>query len=142
MSQKKRTALIENIKALGFPDEGAFCAVAIEDFFDGNEDPGSIGCNLENHPGLDAFKRQLQRTREAPGVCGVYVGVCEIEEDDPDMWPFAERVYVVADAPAARIADLVRELEPDEVRPVPDDEEIVNRPSVPPNHRMYAIWWD
>src|SRR5262245_27366125 len=33
--------------------------VAIERFFDGNDDLGSIGCNLMPHPGVEAFRDVL-----------------------------------------------------------------------------------
>jgi hypothetical protein len=31
--------------------------VSIDRFFDGNDDEGSIGCNLMKHPGVDTFRR-------------------------------------------------------------------------------------
>ena len=36
--------------------------VPIERFFDGNDDLGSIGCNLMAHPGMDVFREALTKT--------------------------------------------------------------------------------
>ena len=33
--------------------------IPVEEFFDGNDDLGSIGCNLDPHPGVDAFRNFL-----------------------------------------------------------------------------------
>src|SRR4051812_20945450 len=42
--------------------------VSIERFFDGNEDSGSIGCNLTDHPGIDSFRDALTGLLRRPDV--------------------------------------------------------------------------
>jgi hypothetical protein len=34
--------------------------ISIAAFFDGNDDPGSIGCNLSDHPGIQTFRYVLE----------------------------------------------------------------------------------
>ena len=49
-----RERLILRIKALGLPSyEGPRPLVSLEEYFDGNDDLGSIGCNLSDHPGVE-----------------------------------------------------------------------------------------
>ncbi len=45
--------------------------VSLELFFEGNDDPGSIGCNLTDHPGVDRFYAVLRGIRDRPDVHGV-----------------------------------------------------------------------
>jgi hypothetical protein len=49
---QKRRRLLETIASQP-PDEAL---VTIDQFFDGNDDLGSIGCNLAPHPGLHVFR--------------------------------------------------------------------------------------
>jgi hypothetical protein len=65
--------------------------VSLELFFDGNDDPGSIGCNLPDHPGLADFYSVLRSIRDRPEVDGVWVGISELM--GPNEWPFTRRRY-------------------------------------------------
>ena len=54
MDLKKRAALINKIKSIALPETtDKTPVVSIEEFFEGNDDLGSIGCNLYEHPGTD-----------------------------------------------------------------------------------------
>ena len=46
--------------------------VPIDRFFAGNDDLGSIGCNLDPHPGIDRFRQVLTGllARPAAGAAG------------------------------------------------------------------------
>src|SRR5579862_306607 len=64
-----RQKLIAKIKAQ--PTAGydkPFPVVSLEDFFTGNKDLGSIGCNIEEHPGLRKFYAVLCAIRQRPEV--------------------------------------------------------------------------
>ena len=74
--------------------------VSLELFFDGNEDPASIGCNLSDHPGPARFYEVLSTIRDRPEVHSVWVGVSDVIE--PDDWPFSDHVYVVTTASPVR----------------------------------------
>src|SRR5262245_38111426 len=66
---------------------GAEPVVDLELFFDGNDDPGSIGCNLIDHPGPAHFYAVLRSIRDRPDVHGVWIGISEVMA--PDEWPFS-----------------------------------------------------
>ena len=54
----KRDELIQRIQAQPEHQEGR-ALVTLAEFFEGNDDLGSIGCNLTDHPGLDHFRQVL-----------------------------------------------------------------------------------
>jgi|SRR6185436_3172019 len=40
--------------------------IAVAAFFDGNDDPASIGCNLSDHPGIQTFRCVLETVGSRP----------------------------------------------------------------------------
>src|SRR5688500_20181603 len=78
--------------------------VAAEWFFDGNDDLGSIGCNLDEHPGVGAFHDVFAGLLCRPDVQAVYAQISELDPGD-GCWPFTDTVLVVG----AISADELRE---------------------------------
>jgi hypothetical protein len=68
--------------------------VPIARFFDGNDDTGSIGCNLAPHPGVDAFRDVLVGLLGRPDVQAVYAQISELDPGE-GCWPFTDTVLVV-----------------------------------------------
>ncbi|MGD1097771.1 MAG: hypothetical protein ABSB35_38005 [Bryobacteraceae bacterium] len=84
-----RSTLIRKIQAQGSPASGARPpVVSLEDFFVGNLDHGSIGCNLRNSPGPEAFFGALRSIRGNESVQDVLVEVNEVIEGDTENGPF------------------------------------------------------
>jgi hypothetical protein len=115
--------------------------VPIERFFEGNDDPASIGCNLPKHPGVQAFRDTLTGLLRQPGVQGVYAQIFEADPGE-EYWPFCDTVLVVGSIPATDLRTAVKALKPDEV-------DAVERDDVPPvvaerhgTSPVLAIWWD
>jgi hypothetical protein len=115
--------------------------VSLEMFFDGNDDEGSIGCNLTVHPGPERFYAILRDIRDRADVFAVWVGISEVMDDN--QWPFSDHVYVVTTATASEVAAWARELQPDEpttewwtgqppARPIP----------IPTGATLVTLWWD
>lgn len=72
-----RTNLIAKIKAQGLPSaDRPLPIVSLEDFFTGNNEYGSIGCNLADHPGPQLFFKVLKeiRARSTVQVLGTVSG--------------------------------------------------------------------
>jgi hypothetical protein len=122
-------------------DCGPEPVVDLELFFDGNDDLGSIGCNLADHPGPAHFYTVFRSIRDRADVHGVWVGISEVMS--PAEWPFTDHVYIVSTAPAADVATWAATLQPDEpgddwwnavppLRPI----------AIPPNARLVALRWD
>jgi hypothetical protein len=114
--------------------------VSVERFFDGNDDPGSIGCNLIEHPGVDAFRDVLTGLLRRPDVQAVYAQISELDPGE-DCWPFADTVLVVGAIPPDELRSAVSTLEPDEVAAA---EDFGVSPSIAKRHGspVLAAWWD
>ena len=138
-----RRALIEKIRKVGLPLSGeSLPVVSLEDFFVGNEDYGSIGCNLSEHPGPQFFFDKLKEIRNRDSVQDVLVEISEVEEGDESMWPFSDRIYILSSAAKEEIAAWVASLMPDEIE---EGFAYGEPPSAPPLGKdvgVYGVWWD
>ncbi len=143
MDLNRRHELIQCVRQQGLPAPGRpLPVVSLEEFFTGNDDLGSIGCNLNDHPGIEKFFSTLRAIREKHEVQDVLVEIYEVEERDESIWPFSERVYILTDATRDDLEGWISELQPDEVtegyaRGVPSA-----APQLGSKMRVYAVWWD
>jgi len=135
MDNAKCAALKVELASLPDPQ-----VVSVEKFFDGNDDLGSIGCNLLEHPGMNVFRDVLSSLLRRPDVQAVYV---QISESDPgeDCWAFADTVLVAGTIPAEELREVVSVLEPDEISSAEDfgvSPSLVDRHDSP----VLTVWWD
>lgn len=136
-----RDRLIAKIVAQNAEGEVHETVVSLEDFFTGNDDRGSIGCNLgEQQPAIGEFYRKLREIRSRPNVQDVLVRIYEY--DDPTSWPFTDTVYIISSAPLREVKDWVAPLLPDEVYA----EWMYGKPPAAPEPKPgmipYSVWWD
>jgi hypothetical protein len=136
MDQARCAALKQELSGMPEPQ-----AIPIERFFDGNDDPASIGCNLAKHPGVQAFRDVLTGLLRRPDVEGVYAQIFEVDPGE-EYWPFCDTVLVVGSIPATDLRTAVRALKPDEVH-------VMEREDVPEivaqrygSAPVLAVWWD
>lgn len=138
----QRLQLIRKIGAQKVPEaRGVLPVVRLEDFFDGNSDCGSIGCNLTDHPGPQAFFDVLRKVRDDVTVQDVLIEINEVV-DDPHTWPFSDRVYILSSAAIEDIQAWLRPLRPDEVTEGWAYEKPPAAPAPNPGVKVYAAWWD
>ncbi len=116
-------------------------ALTIDEFFTGNTDLGSIGCNLSPHPGLEKFEATFRSILAHDNVSDVRLPVTEFI--DGLDWPFVEKVIVVTSAASQDIFSHCKTLQPDE-HWVAGDKELAgfDGVSVPQGHKAVVIWWD
>src|SRR4051812_20194485 len=88
--------------------------VSIERFFDGNDDLGSIGCNLTEHPGMDVFRDILTGLLRHRSVEAVYAQVAELDPGE-GCWAFTDTVFVIGKISADELRVAVSVLQPDTV---------------------------
>lgn len=68
--------------------------LTLEEFFEGNEEAGSIGCNLDSYPEPSEFFSLLTGIRSKPEVSDVRVQITCL--DDPwKQWPFSDTVWII-----------------------------------------------
>ncbi|MEX1233185.1 MAG: hypothetical protein WEB58_23240 [Planctomycetaceae bacterium] len=139
MTDRKR--LIAKIDAQSSPGKLREIVVSLEDFFVGNNDPGSIGVNLgQDQPPIVEFHRVLSEIRAKPNVQDVLVRIYDY--DDPTSWPYTDTVYIISSAPLATVQEWVNPLLPDEVHA----EWMYGKPPAAPEIQSgmtpYSVWWD
>jgi hypothetical protein len=114
--------------------------VSLEEFFTGNEDLGSIGCNLTRHPGMQSFYAELKTIRSRPDVQGVFVAIHETDADT--IWPFSECVYILTSAPTKEVSRWMQKLEPSEISEGWLYKQPSDAPKLKDGIRPVSCWWD
>jgi hypothetical protein len=115
--------------------------LTLEEFFEGNDDHGSIGCNLIDSIHPREFFEVFRRLRDRPDVADVLV---EIRSwDDPADWPFTDTVWVITSlTPEVVQQQLGERLQPDEVTLGWPSCYPVESIDVPPAMHPIRVWWD
>jgi hypothetical protein len=132
MDQIKRNRLVTDLAAKPEPQ-----IVPIEVFFDGNDDLGSIGCNLLEHPGIETFRATFARIAAREDVEAIYAQIAELDPGE-ESWPFTDTVLVVGTIPPEELASELTALEPDEV----GTGEGFSIPSLGHPSPVLVAWWD
>jgi hypothetical protein len=133
----KRSALIRTIQSQPEFAEGR-ALVTIAEFFDGNDDLGSIGCNLSEHPGLDHFKKILSDLEKRSEVEQVWMQIYDLEEGE---WPFSENILIVGEIPLSDVRRLSESLQPSEISDLQVDW-TPTRAKTLHGRRYINLWWD
>jgi hypothetical protein len=127
--------------AMSEPQEPSPVA-SLEDFFEGNRDEGSIGCNLSEHPGIERFYEVLKEIRARDDVQDVLIEISQVEEEFDDMWPFSETVYIMTSADASEVKEWMEPLGPSEIF----EGWGYGKPSAAPELKWGMVvrgaWWD
>lgn len=141
MDKEKRNQLVGTAKARGYLDMGSpRVLVTRQEFFEGNDDEGSIGCNLSEHPGVAAFDAAFRQIEGMDGVAGVYFAITEIDEIYDTIWPFTDTACIVTTLAASAFEALLRPLEPSDLSKC--TEAFANPPKIPAGYQIIQAWWD
>jgi hypothetical protein len=116
--------------------------VSLEEFFTGNDDEGSIGCNLAKHPGIEVFFQTLRQIRAMPNVQDVLIEITDLQEDDVSLWPFCDTIYILADATQDEVEAWLERLCPDEAPEGDVDNRIAATGELQPGMKVFVAWWD
>ncbi len=135
MDTSKRNHLIEKLSGQPEPQ-----LVPIAEFFDGNDDVGSIGCNLIEHPGINVFQTIFAQVALRPDVTAIYAQIAELDPGEGSC-PFSDTVLVVGSISDDELKALLAPLEPDEIGQAEDFGISDMRPETR-NDRILVAWWD
>lgn len=135
MDQEKSDVLKRELESQPEPQ-----LVSIDRFFDGNDDEGSIGCNLVPHPGIELFRKQLLGLLKRPDVTAVHALITEVDPGD-DAWPFSDTVVVTGGIAPEALRTAIADLQPDEVGPA-DPDAIGTTLSQSESSSALVAWWD
>src|SRR5204862_5889798 len=114
MDLERRKKLVEKIKATSSkPSRHPGPTVTLEEFVEGNDDSGSIGCNLVPTLSPANFYRILKEIRSRKDVQDVFVEIRDME-DTEGIWPFSDTVFVLTSADPEELKKWLKTLSPDE----------------------------
>jgi hypothetical protein len=135
----KRSILLKKIKERGFPKNEVF--VSIDEFFEGNNDDGSIGANIyPDPPSLADFYNTLKEIKKDSRTDELLVRIADIDDTE---WFYTDMIYISGRYKSAEIKKLFKLLRPDEVyEGMMYDEEPSNIPQLKPGSKAYSVWWD
>lgn len=133
--------ITERVNRLGHPDDPDTPRplVTVDEFFVGNSEIGSIGCNLASTPSPEGFYALFQAIARRPEVQDIRV---QITAFDVPEWPFSDTVYIMTSAAPGEVASwFPTELKPDETWSGFADE-TYEPYAVPAGVQPIACWWD
>lgn len=129
--------LLDKIKKAGFPGTEVF--VSVTEFFDGNDDGGSIGANIyPDPPSLTQFYETLLSIKKLNKTEDLLVRISDTGDGE---WFCTDAVYFFGDFQLHEVKQLFVALKPDEVY-----EGLMY--GMPGNYtrlgmaKAYSIWWD
>lgn len=140
MNHKKR--IFERINQVGdfYAENTPTPLLTLEEFFEGNDIVGSIGCNLEGAPHPSALKSILSKINERPDVHEVFIQITEM--DDPD-WPFSDTAWIVTTASENEILEYFPErFAPDDLWEGFNEGQVYETITIPYGYKVLACWWD
>jgi hypothetical protein len=142
MDVSRRNRLVEKLSAQRMPvgQQHPGPTVSLEDFFEGNDDLGSIGCNLSAHPGVDTFYRLFVEIRSRIDVQDVLVEIKDLV--DEHSWPFTDTAFVLTSMGQGELSKSVAKLNPDEVGEFPPDSIPRDLPTLKHGMKVLGVWWD
>ena len=134
----------ERVMRNGNPGQGSVATplLTLEEFFEGNDAIGSIGCNLASEPRPAEFYDLLRVIRQRDDVSDVRVQITAVDDPGND-WPFSDTVWIMTNTSPPDVESwFPKELAPDEVwEGWPEDIE-VEEVDLEPGHRPVAAWYD
>ncbi len=114
--------------------------LTLNEFFEGNDVVGSIGCNLPGAPHPSEIWKVLEAIHSRDSVHCVYIQITEM--DDPD-WPFSDTAWIVTTDSESDIKILFPEdLAPDEIWEGFTEGESYEKIDIPNGYKVLACWWD
>jgi hypothetical protein len=115
--------------------------LTLSEFFEGNDDFGSIGCNLSPPPGPAKFYEVLKAISARSDVADVRVQISMF--DDPEMWPFSDTVWIITNAAPQTVAEWFdAAIRPDNCSAGWTDGVSFEPVPVPEGMQAVACWWD
>ena len=138
MDVDKRNALVERIGDVNNRNAN-LPLVTLETFFEGNDDGGSIWCNLEAAPEPQQVFSVLDAIRQRNDVADVRILITQY--DGGDEWPFSDTIYFITRGSPEDVESWLGETyAADEVYLA--DLDHAEPYEVPEGMNIVAAWWD
>jgi hypothetical protein len=134
----------ERVMRQGNPESRSVATplLTLEEFFDGNDSVGSIGCNLRGDPKPQEFYRLLKEIRSRSDVSDVRIQITCVDYPGEE-WPFSDTIWIVTTAgPDIVKGWFPRRLAPDESWEGWPPSRIYEPCPIAEGHRVIAVWYD
>jgi hypothetical protein len=116
--------------------------LTLEEFFEGNDSVGSIGCNLDPMPEPGELYKILLTIRARPEVSDVRVQITCVDAPGEE-WPFSDTLWIITSADAEAVEKwLPGRVAPNEVWTGWLEGTAYEQVAVPDGHAPVAIWYD
>ncbi len=115
--------------------------LTLPEFFEGNDDFGSIGFNLSPPPGPTAFFDVLREIASRADVADVRVQISIF--DDPELWPCSDTIWIITSAAPNEVAEWFDvAIRPDACSAGWTNDVLFEPVQVPEGMQAVACWWD
>ncbi|MEO0469333.1 MAG: hypothetical protein AAF206_06930 [Bacteroidota bacterium] len=144
---EKRERLIEKYDLMNFYEQEAPVLVSVDEFFEGNHDPSSIGSNLLEPPAIEDFYHTLKALSRQKEVQKVFVQINDVPIGDgrslrDDAWFYSNTILIMGNMAQESVKQELANLQPDEVEYLTESEcPEALRPYVEKGQIIY-VWWD
>lgn len=109
---KTKENILRTLIEYGYPHKEV--ALSLDDFFNGNDNFGSIGVNIyPNQPPPGKFYEVFKRLIDQKKADFIYVRITDVE--DPEDWFFSDLIYVVGSIGLNELQNLINDLMPFEI---------------------------
>jgi len=146
IDKDKRDILVKKYDLMNFGKSQQPTLMTIDEFFDGNNDEGSIAPNLDKKPKVSEYYETLKKLGKSPKVVAAFVKINDVMlyEDgklNDNEWFYSDMIYFVGDITKEEVKEATRTLDPDEVGY--DDEGVINSLNERfKNKKVVYVWWD
>lgn len=144
VSHDVRGRLIERINRDGYINDFSVPRplVTLEEFFEGNNDYGSIGYNFyPDQPAPSEFYELFKGIRERAEVADVRVEVKDFE--DAERWPSTDTVWVITGESVEEVKGWLGErFAADDIIVGFSEEYAIEKYDVPDGMEAIGVWWD
>jgi len=114
--------------------------LTLDEFFYGNEDPGSIGVNIPDQPSPQVFYQTFKLLLDNPKVDKILARIVEIGE--PEDWFYSDTIYVIGDITIEELESSIAHLSFDEIYNEWMYGTPVNISEADKTKNVFSIWWD
>jgi hypothetical protein len=116
--------------------------LTLQEFFEGNDCVGSIGCNLDNAPAPDEFWELLSALAKRDDVSDIRIEITALDAPGEE-WPFSDRIWIFTSANLDEVESwFPQHLAPDEVWVGFGPSQKYEQVDFPSGHQPIAVWYD
>lgn len=134
-AQKEGDELRQEIKEQGFPDNEI--AVTLELFFNGNNELGSIGPNLDHELAPDKFYALFKKIESDNRTNSIFVRIADMEDG---LWPYSDAIYLIGIWTKEDLYNAIKISAPTEIMEGWLYGKPMNIKQIEGN--VFTIWWD